>query len=433
VSLAGIAWGVLAIVYGLGTGKFAWTWGALLAATFWILGIAQGGVVFAAIQQGTQARWGRPLKRIGEAFGFFLPFAWLLLLVFLLPHALGISSIYKWSPVWAFGEPISLVPHSPEAPASKQLWLLGWGGWFFVIRQLGGTALLFALDYVFVRNSLRPDLVLAKQKLGADAPKWWDRIIGDAKDVDALVEKGLAGNYTLVPIMGFAYALIFSMLAFDLVMSLDPWWFSNMFGGWIFMSSVLNGLAVIAIVAVLSLDWLGLRGWVTTNQTHDLGRFMLAGTMFWAYTLFAQILPIYYTDMPEETNFLLVRLMLPQWSWLARLVAILCFLAPFTILLSRGIKKMRWPFMGLALIITTGLFLERSLLIMPAVHLGDDFPTVDFLIINLGIWAGVIGAFVAVVGRVLASVPAVPVSDPLLQPHPWDVHVHSLSQAAHHH
>jgi hypothetical protein len=299
-----------------------------------------------------------------------------------------------------------------------------------VIRQLAGAALMFFLDYLFIVNSLRPDLVLAKQKLGADAPKWWDRIIGDAKDVEALVERGLATNYTLVPIMGFAYALVFSMLAFDLIMSLDPWWFSNMFGGWIFMSTALLGLCGVAFVAVLALDWLGLRGWVTMNQTHDLGRFMIAGVMFWAYTLFAQILPIYYTDMPEETNFLLVRMVLPQWAWLSRVVAVTCFLAPFTMLLSRGIKKMRWPFLALSALIMVGLFLERSLLVMPAVHLGDDFPMVDFLVVSLGIWAGVLGLFVLVVGRVLATVPAVPISDPLLRPHPWDVHVHSLTAAA---
>lgn len=423
VAFGGLAWGAVAVGYGLFAGDAAWTWGAWLVACFYFVGLAQGGVVFAGIMQGVQGRWGRPLKRIGEAFGAFLPIVWIGLGIFLVA---GID-IYPWSPDWVHGEPVALAPHG-KAPAAKELWLQKG---FFAARTLGGLGLLIVLDLVFVRNSLRPDLILAKQRLGADAPAWWDRIIGGETDAEAAQERALATNSTLVPIMGFAYALIMSMLSFDLVMSLDPWWFSNMFGGWIFMSSVLLGLCGLAAVATLGRDWLGLADWVRPNVTHDLGKLMLAGTMFWAYTLFAQLLPIWYTNVPEETNFLLVRLFLPEWNWLARMVAILCFLAPFTMLLSRGLKKMRYPFFGVAAVLMTGLFLERTLLVMPSVYLGDVFPMVDFLVVSLGVFAGFLGGFVLVVGNVLAQVPAVPVSDPYLEEHPWDVHVHGFDHAHH--
>ncbi len=423
LSLAGIAWGVLGIGYGFfaSSGGAAWTSGAILAASVYFLGLGQGGVVFAGIMTATQARWGRPLKRIGESFGFFLPVVWALLLIFLVA---GGVNVYPWHPE-TFNPKgvIALAPHMEGVPHAKELWLQPG---FFLARQAFGIGLLIALNFVFLRASLRPDLVAASKVLGADAPAWWSRFTGGAGSVAEEAEKGLATQYTMVPILGIAYAVLFSLMAFDLVMSLDPWWFSNMFGGWIFMSSLWLALAGIAAVTMLGRDWLGLGAFVKTSTTHDLGKLMLAGCMFWAYTLYAQILPIWYTNVPEETNFLLVRMFLPQWSWLSQVVAVTCFVAPFTILLSRGIKKMRWPFFAVAALIMTGLFLERSLLVMPDVYLGDAFPTLDFLIINVGIFAGYLGLFTQVVGRFLASVPAVPVSDFHLESHPWDVHVHSL-------
>ena len=182
--------------------------------------------------------------------------------------------------------------------------------------------------------------------------------------------RGIREQSTLVPFIALTYAVVFSGLAFDLIMSLSPWWFSNMFGGWIFMSSFWLGMATMGLVAMLSRDWLNLGDFVTTSVMHDLGKLLLAACMFWAYTTYAQLLPIWYTDMPEETDYLLVRLFLPQWSWLARLVAITCFIAPFTILLSRGVKKMRWPFAAVCVLIMCGLFLERSLLVLPSIYFG---------------------------------------------------------------
>ena len=134
--------------------------------------------------------------------------------------------------------------------------------------------------------------------------------------------------------------------------------------------------------------------------------------------------------MPEETDFLLVRMYLPEWSWLAQTVGMTCFVAPFTILMSRGIKKMRWPFAGLCALIMIGVFLERTLLVLPSVHYGDPrTPMVIFVCI--GTWLGFMGLFVQVVSRALVAVPPLVVSDPHLDTHPWDVHIHALDHAHH--
>lgn len=418
----GIGWGVFAFLYGgfMSDGGWAWAWGAFLVALVYTLAITQGGVMLSVILTGTWGRWGRPLKRIGEALAFFMPVVYVLLLIFLL---LG-NTIYVWNPATIIpGGPVDLAPHSPEAFASKPFWLQTW---FFIARQLFAVGLLFGLNFVYLRHSLRPDLIMAKARLGSGTPAWWDRIIGGETNLEKAIEEGQNGQSFWFTFLAWAYALVFSFLAFDLVMSLSPWWYSNMFGGWMFVSSVWLSLCVIGIVSMLGLDWLGMRDWIKPEVTHDLGKLMLAFCMFWAYTSFAQLLPIWYTDMPEETDFLLVRMYLPQWSWLASLVGITCFVAPFTILLSRGIKKMRYPFAGICALIMVGLFLERSLLVMPSVYFGDTFPFGDFVIVNVGLLAGFLSLMVLVVGKYLSEMPVLVISDPYLEPHPWDVHVHSL-------
>ncbi|MEN0062491.1 MAG: hypothetical protein AAGA48_10095 [Myxococcota bacterium] len=423
-SLAAMAVGVVAFFAGVVVlGKPAYTWGAYLVGLVYTLAIAQGGVIFAILMTGTTGRWGRPVKRIGEAFGFFLPVGWLLLAVFLV---FGIY-VYSWHPETIIeGGQVDLAPHSAEAAASKEYWL---APGFFTARQLAFLGILIVLDGLYIYQSLRPDLVMARQRLGNKAPAIWETFTRGSGDLATTVRESLRGQALLTPFIGLAYALVFSFVGFDLIMSLSPWWFSNMFGGFIFMSSFWLALAALGAVAVAARDWLRLGPFVTSNVTHDIGKLMLAGCMFWAYTTYAQLLPIWYTDMPEETEFLLVRMRHPDWEWLAMMVGVTCFLAPFTILVSRGIKKMRWPFFGICLLVMVGLFLERSLLVLPSVYFESALAT-DTILISIGVWVGFMGLFIQVVGQVLCRIPPLVISDPYLEPHPWDVHVHSLDHRA---
>lgn len=423
--------GLIGAGYGFAVAGQAPTWGAILVGLVWALGVCQGAFMFSIILTGTWGRWGRPLKRIAESFFFVLPVLWVLLAVFLI----GGIGIYKWHPApFAPIEHISLAPHSPAAWASKEMWLTHG---FFAARQLLGMALMIVLDFLYLRGSLGPDMLQAKERIGAKAPNWWGTFMGSETKLDVAVAAGQKTQKNLFAVIGFAYALVFSFMAFDLLMSLEPWWYTNMFGGWVFVSCVWTGLAATGLTAMLARDWLKIGDFVTPQVTHDLGKLMLAACMFWAYTLFAQLLPIWYANMPEETQFILVRLggeggKLNAWNWMSQAVAILCFLAPFTILLSRGVKKMRWPFAMICSLVLFGIFMERSLLVMPQVYptVSDTFPTVDFIVLFMGVWLGFAGLITLVVGNVLAQIPPLVTSDPNLAEHPWDGHIHSLD--AHH-
>ncbi|MBA2321439.1 MAG: hypothetical protein H0V89_09810 [Deltaproteobacteria bacterium] len=417
--------GVVSVGIGFAIAGPAWTWGAILVGLVYTLAIAQGGIIFSVIQTATWGRWGRPFKRVAETLFFVMPIAYVALLVFLV----GGLGIYVWNPDTIIpGGPVSLLPHSPEAVASKPIWL---AEGFVIARMAIGFLWILIINFVYVRASLAPDLLMARQRLGNRAPGWWGTFIGSETDLNRAIARSQRTQELLAPVIVVSFAAVFTLLAMDLLMSLAPIWYSNMFPAWQTVSGFWLSLAVLTALTLILRDWLGLKQYVRPNHTHDIGKLMLAGCMFWAYTTFAQILPIWYTNMPEETDFLLVRMFLPQWSWLSQLVAITCFVAPFTILLSRGIKKMRWPLVGLCALIMTGIFLERSLMVLPQVHLGDDFPTTWFLLVNVGVWLGCLGLVLTVVSQFLARVPAIVVSDPHLQAHPWDVHVASLD-ATHH-
>jgi hypothetical protein len=417
--------GMGGFAYGLATGQANWAWGGFLVGLVFVMGLSMGGIIFSVVLTLAKGHWGRPLKRIAESFGFFLPFAYLALLVLLF----GGLGLYPWNPdTFIEGGPVSLAVHSEFALPSKEMWL---SAPLFIGRQALGTLLLFCLGGVYLYTSIKPDLIRAKVRLGDKAPAWWSRITGTSTDWKGEMAKSEKRLHALAIAIGIIYALVFSLVAFDLLMSLSPWWYANMFGAWFFMSSFWTSMAALGIYTLVAKDWLGLSDLVTKSVTHDLGKLILAWTMFWAYTTFAQILPIWYAQMPEELDYLLVRMYLPQWSWLANTVAVMCFVMPFTVLLSRGIKKMKWPFIAILSVILVGVFLERSLLVYPSVHMGETFPTMTFIICGVLPWLGFMGAFTAVVTVVLSKIPPIPIADPKLEPHPWDVHVHSLDQAHH--
>lgn len=421
---AAMVFGLAGFGYGMVTNP-AWAWGAVLVGMVYVLGLSAGGLIFSVIATLTWARWSRPLKRVAEGFAVFLPIGWALLVVFLV----AANGLYPWNPnTFVEGGPVALEPHSPAVLfASKPVWL---SLPFFIARNTLGVGLLVGLGLLYLRASLKPDLMLAKQKLGPKAPGWWGSIIGGDTDVAKAAEAGANFQSASGPWIAITYAIVITFMYVDLVMTLSPWWYSNMFGGWMGVNTFWCTIATLGFTTMVGRDWLGLTGWVTKKTQHDLGRMALAFTMAYAYMLFSQLLPIWYANMPEETDFLMVRMFLPQWSWMAKTVATLCFLMPFTVLLSRGIKKMRWGFAAICTVIMIGVFFDRTLLVLPSVYKGETFPWDLFLVTSVGVWLGFLGLFFTVVTQFLARVPTLVVSDPKLETHPWDEHVHSLD--AHH-
>jgi hypothetical protein len=158
--------------------------------------------------------------------------------------------------------------------------------------------------------------------------------------------------------LAFAYCVVFTLLAFDLVMALDPHWFSTLFGAYFFMSGLYGALAAWTLIVILG-------GRAEVEQRHDLGRLFVAFSLITTYMMFSQLLPIWYENFPEEARFVLPRLRTPPWPAIGVVLLAVVYLGPLVALLTRWAKRTPW-FLGLvSLAVLAGLWVERWWLVTP--------------------------------------------------------------------
>jgi hypothetical protein len=243
----------------------------------------------------------------------------------------------------------------------------------------------------------------------------------------------------IAPFIALTYGIGFAFFSFDQVMSMEQAWFSNLFGNFVCWGGILSAVAACAFSGVLSKDSAGFEGEINESRMHDIGKLMFAFSIFWMYLFWSQYLVIYYGNLPEETYFIRDRLgdqfmidkgysaaaFAKSWStwdfewarlqtgygWLSMVVWACVWLVPFWVLLGQRPKKTPWIAGPVALTLLVGLWLERNLLIWPSVVKGDMLA--PFGMIQFGIAAGFIGAFLGVViyySRVFPTV-AVAVQD----------------------
>jgi Ni/Fe-hydrogenase subunit HybB-like protein len=295
----------------------------LVNLLFWT-GISQAGVVFSAVIVLTRALWWRPVRRIAEGLAMFLPVSLLLFVVFFL----GGRDLYPWARS-------SGTPHYP------------WLDWTpLVIRDLAGVALLHLLSFIFIVSSIRAG-------------------------------NGSRGGHRFVrvlsPILIVVYAVVYSLLAIDLVMSLAPEWYSTLFGGYFFIGNLYAGLAFLGIFVVLHRGS-GSDHPVTANTLHDIGKLLLAFCLITGDFFWSQFLVIWYGNLPEETAFILRRIDGTHWAGLTWSVLLVAFILPFLILLSRRVKIAPAGLLTVSAIVVVGMWLERYVLIIPSVYDGESFP-----------------------------------------------------------
>jgi hypothetical protein len=159
--------------------------------------------------------------------------------------------------------------------------------------------------------------------------------------------------------LAFAYAMVFTLLGFDLVMALDPHWFSALFGGYFFVSGFYAALLVWALTVALG------RPKPDPERLHDLGKLVVAFSLLTAYMMFSQLIVLWYENLPNEARFLAPRLRFGRWGWVSAALLALVYLGPLVILLTRWAKRTPGFVAGYALIVLTGLWMERWWLVTP--------------------------------------------------------------------
>lgn len=383
-----IAVGAVAFVAGLASDPDT-TWRAFHVNMLFYGMTSQGALCLAAALVIIGARWAGPIRHVAESLAAWVPIT---LVLFLVDNWFGRESIHtNWL-------------HGP--PPGKEAWL-NFGRVFSTDSAvlLVGTLLTLA----FLRTSFRPALEGAAERAtrakGLFA-SWTSGWRGEAEEWDASLRR----LHVLAPIVCLWYAFAYTLVAFDQVMSLQPTWYSNIFGWYFLWGGFLCGVAATALASVL------LRattpGWaaeITRPRMHDLGKMIFAFSIFWMYLFFAQYLVIWYGNLPEETQFFTSRLgtQFLQDTWyfvgsridepyvrLSLVAWVGCWVTPFWVLLGQRPKKTPAILGGVAAIVLLGFWLERNALVWPALvpHDGSAW----FGPIQIGIAAGFLGAYVLV-------------------------------------
>ena len=328
-------------------------------------GIAVGANIFAAIQKVVKARWAGAIVRFAEASVAFLPISLICFLIIFL----GRNDLFPWI--------------EQPTPARGQWLTVGWVFW----RDLAALTVLFGLTIAFVYHDLKPDVAELVSHVSGFRRRVYEKIAGGFTGTPEQVAHNEKRLGWLAPLLIVAYAYLFSLIGFDLIMSLAPYWISNLFGSFFFMGAFLTGLTMLGLMMVYWRKKMQLHDIIGTQQLHDLGKLVFGFSVFWAYLMYSQLLVIWYGNLPEETSFIYDRLS-GDWRPLSIAVVLLVFFIPFWGLIWMKAKTTVFTFTLFLSVSLVGLWLERYLLVQPSLI---DTPV--FGLPEIGVSLGFLGLF----------------------------------------
>ncbi len=365
-------------------------WGAYYVCLTFFMGLAVGSVVLTAIFQIVRARWSAPISRIAEANVAFLPWVYLL-----------------WAATY-FGKE-HLFPWATQPMPGKELWMQPN---FVYCRFAVLLALLFLLLWKFVKLSLRGDVGVlrefSKRKELWVAP-CYVQLSKDWEGSDEEIAKIQPKRSRMAPVVVILYGVIYSLFVFEMLMTTDPIWYANMFGGFEFVGNIYLAWAVLGLTVTYYISKnADYEKVVTTQQFWDMGKMTFAFCMLWGYMFFAQFLPQWYGNLPEETQWMILRTKEFPWKGVSWVVFSMAFIMPFILLLSRDLKKTPKYFCIVCSIICLGLFGEKYVIIMPQLS-PHHFP---IGLTELGLFCGFLGAYLLATRDFVAKFPFVQLSHP---------------------
>jgi len=332
------------------------------------VGIAVGSLAWLMLQYVTGGAWGLVIRRPAEAAARTLP----LIALMFLPVLIGINNLYDWSHAAKVAADPILQHKHPYLNVR-----------FFIIRAviyLGGWNLL---GYFLNRWSARED------REGGTRPHTWMARIG-------------AGG-----LLFWGFSITF--MAVDWVLSLDPHWFSTMFGMLFMAGQGLSALAFLVTLMVLLSYRRPMSDVLTPRHLHDLGKLLLALVMVWAYFSFSQFLIIWAGNLPEEIPWYLERLR-GGWQFIGLALVVGHFALPFALLLSRDLKRNFKLLASIAVFILFMRLIDLYWLVAP------DFRKGHFGVswLDLAAPLGIGGLWLAYFLTQLEKRPLLPVNDPHL-------------------
>ncbi|MBI3625947.1 MAG: hypothetical protein HY215_07355 [Candidatus Rokubacteria bacterium] len=306
------------------------TWEIYLINLLFWSGLSVTGPAIAGIMELMEARWSPSVKRIALTTAGFLPVS---LVLFVILFA-GRSVLYPWV--------------TTPVPV-KAAWL---NVPFMAFRIAAGVLALYWVVFAFVKAGFRRE------------------------ESDPEAERRARHRRTvLATTMLFLYVIVLSLFGFDLIMSLDPKWYSGLFGGYFVVSTLYTGFALLAILAVRA-NASGLAA-VPPSAVQDVAKLILATSTLWMYFFWSQYLVIWYGNVPVETRFFLRRFFNDPWRQLAFVVLLAGWIVPFGYLLKRLTGRppeRHGPLVFISFLSLAAIFLERVLLVVPSLSPAAPFP-----------------------------------------------------------
>lgn len=346
-------------------------WSAFYVSCIFFMLVSLGVLAFYAIQQVAQAGWSPVLFRVMQGITAYLPVGSVIFFLFLLLSGFHLNHLFIWM--------------DPEVVATDKL-IANKAGYlnfpFWIVR-----AAIFLIGWNLYRYYSR------KNCLAQDEAN------------DNLFYKK---NFKLSAIFLVFFIVTESIMSWDWIMSIDPHWFSTLFGWYVFSSFFVSAITTIALVT-LYLKSKGALEYVNTSHIHDLAKFMFGFSVFWTYLWFSQYMLIWYANIPEEVTYYITRIEMYNLPFFGAVV--MNFVFPLLILINTDFKRISWVLVMAGVVILVGHYLDFFIMIMPGT-VGDRW------FIGVSEIASILfflGLFIYVVFTAMTKVPLLPKRNPFIE------------------
>lgn len=352
-------------------------WSALYVAAFFFMMIALGVLAFYALQFASQAGWSPVLFRVMEGItAYLLPGALIVIGIALASHFIGHDNIFVW-----MNENIVDPNHEDyDKLIDGKSGFLNITG--FIIRGL-----------IFIG--------------GWSLYRYFSRKFSIAQDT-ANDNKNFKKSFRISAAFLVFFIYTESMMSWDWVMSVDPHWFSTLFGWYVFASMIVSGITVIALLAIF-LKAKGYLEFVNDSHLHDLAKYMFGFSIFWTYLWFSQFMLIWYANIPEEVTYFVTRIEDYNLPFFGMLV--MNFIFPILLLMNSDFKRVPWFIVITGIVLLIGHYIDIFNMIMPAT-VGDRWfigiPEISSVLLFAGL-------FLFIVFKALTKAPLLAKGNPFVK------------------
>ncbi|WP_281226894.1 quinol:cytochrome C oxidoreductase [Flavobacterium aquiphilum] len=346
-------------------------WAALYVACIFFMLISLGTLAFYAIQQVAQAGWSPILFRVMQGITAYLPVGSAIFFVILVLCGLHFNHLFIWL------DP-EVVKHD-ELIQTKSGFL---NFPFWIVRAAVFLAGWNLYRYLSRKNCLAQD---------------------EANDNDNYKK-----NFKISAGFLVFFIVTESIMSWDWIMSIDPHWFSTLFGWYVFASFFVSGITAICMVTIY-LKSKGYLEHVNSSHIHDLAKFMFGISVFWTYLWFSQFMLIWYADIPEEITYFITRIQEFRVPFFGAVV--MNFVFPILILINTDFKRITWILVMAGIVILLGHYVDFFNMIMPGT-VGDQWfigvPEIASVLFFLGL-------FIFVAFTALSKAPLVAKNNPFIE------------------